>query len=364
MSTLKNIFLNFLLLLFGTIIALAMIEVTFRIISKPGKQWYDRPKFYYLAEQSYSMQGQLHGVDKNPNAFRIAVVGDSYTFAPYMQFDDTFSARLERMLNLNTTEKKGEVLNYGVPRYSTSHEVAVVKRAVQQEHADAVLLEITLNDPELKPYRPQGMIIEKNRFGALITNDHENWLFHYWKTLGFVAARLHNSQTHREYKEYFLKLFEDKKGMKVYTDSLIEIRDICKAANVPLVAVVFPLFGIPLDQTYPFFPIHEKTHAILKELGIPSLDLFKPFEGVPHDRMQVMPGEDFHPNEIAHRMAAEELYRFLLVQNIIPKDLQIRKIFHERSHIKEDKSAPFNLLAEEALPNKELESAKDKESLE
>ncbi|MCX6115883.1 MAG: SGNH/GDSL hydrolase family protein, partial [Proteobacteria bacterium] len=69
------------------------------------------------------MQDYPHAVLKPANVFRIAAIGDSFTFAPYMQFTDTFPKKLAQMLSLNPGNRQVEVINYGVPAYSTSHEI-------------------------------------------------------------------------------------------------------------------------------------------------------------------------------------------------------------------------------------------------
>ncbi|MFM1848172.1 MAG: hypothetical protein RL417_1646, partial [Pseudomonadota bacterium] len=131
----------------GIAAALIVIEVLFRSLYQPPIRWNDRPRAYFVPENAVVLTDRAYPAKKNPGTVRIAVVGDSFSFAPYMQFDDTFAKRLERWLNLNEKQPKVEVINYGVPRYSTSHEIAVVERALKEE-ADLIVLQITLNDPE------------------------------------------------------------------------------------------------------------------------------------------------------------------------------------------------------------------------
>ena len=86
-----------------------------------------------------------------------------------------------------------------------------------------------------------------------------------------------------------------------------------------MVAVVFPLFGVPLNEDYPFHPLHQKVHNCLEAAGIPYRDLFSLFEGIPLERVQVIPGADFHPNEIGHRLAAESIYEWFHELDEIPE---------------------------------------------
>ncbi len=333
-SLLTKIMLSASVSAFGLVLGLAAVELAFRIFqsqSQPATQWTDRPAFYFQAEESPTLKDYAYAEQKPPHTFRVAVVGDSYTFAPYMQFTDAFPKVLERMLNLNAVETRAEVINFGVPGYSTNHEIEEVDRAIAMQ-SDLVVLQITLNDPELKPYRPTG-IREFGSFGAYEPRGFIGRLGKHWKSLGFAIERLHNNKTADEYQKYFLKLFEERRSREAFEGAVTEIARKCKAANVPLVAVVFPLFGLPLDDSYPFHPIHHRVDAFLKKGDVASLDLFELFKGIPLDRLQVIPGGDRHPNEIAHRMAAERIYTYLAHNDRVPSELKIKKRFEGRTQI-------------------------------
>lgn len=318
------------LLLFGICLALVFIEVIFRLFaSVPKRTWLDRPEQYFAAEAAATMQDYAYPTAKAAGTLRIAVVGDSFTFAPYMQFDDAFPKRLERWLNLNQRQRKVEVINYGVPAYSTNHEVPVVERALSQG-ADLVLMQITLNDPELKPYTPTEMMTE-NKFGDLVL---EGKIYQWWHTLAWVRTRLHNQKTHRNYREKFFKLFEGRKTWSNFENSFRKIEQLGREHKIPVMAVVFPLFGLPVDEHYPFWPIHQKVAALMSELAIPQLDITEIYRNIPVERLQVMPGRDFHPNEIGHRMAAEAMYRWLKESGKLPQEIFARSTSPQRLGIR------------------------------
>ncbi|MCB0329898.1 MAG: SGNH/GDSL hydrolase family protein [Bdellovibrionales bacterium] len=321
----------------GLLVAVAFLEVGIRAylaLRQPAPSWSDRPSFYYAHELMPSSQDFPHSPQKPENTFRIAVVGDSFTFAPYMQFIDAFPEKLEQMLNLNDTQMKGEVINYGVPAYSLSHEIEVVKRALAED-ADLIILQVTLNDPELKPYRPVGIQTSlPDRFGAYIPQGKQASLVKYWKTAGLVLERLHNRAAQEAYVDYFLDLFENPKSWGVYEKSLKKIVRACRRhGDTPIVAFVFPLFGLPLDENYPFWGIHEKVAKLFEAEGVPSHDLQEIYRDIPLSRLQVIPNVDRHPNEIAHRMAAEEMYRWLEEHGRIPEELRIRTRYKDRTSI-------------------------------
>ena len=320
--------------LFGTIVALGALEIVVRI-AMPSKQsqgpsWSDRPVFYFRSPAAPSMQDYPYSPHKEAGAFRVAVVGDSFTFAPYMQFTDTFPNKLEQMLRVSGAPRKVEVLNYGVPAYSTSHEVEVVKNAIA-EGADLIILQITLNDPEVKHHKPSGITENmQDKFGGMQLTGFVGWLAKYWKTLSFVLTRLHNTKTHRAYIEYFNDLYENPRSWKPFVSSMTELVKTAKTAKVPVVSVVFPLFGLPMDERYPFYPLHKKVDDLMTSLDVPLLDVSDIYKGIPLDHLQVIPGVDRHPNEIAHRMAAERIYLWLEERKLVPEDLIIKEKFATR----------------------------------
>lgn len=329
----KKILLTIAVSMVGIAIPLAILEVALRFIPQK-KTWSDRPPYYFAHEASPTLQ-DYPITAKTEGGFRLAVVGDSYSFAPYMQFTDPFPKVLERMLNLNANIKKADVINYGVPAYSTSHEIEVVQKAIKDQ-SDLILLQITLNDPEIKPYRPIGITVF-DTFGNLKLKGWKKNLVENWKTLGFVIGRLHNEKTKRDYIKYFNDLFDNPRTYKNFDTSIRSIVDICNKNSKKLIAVVFPLFGLPLDDQYPFMGPHNKVNQLLGSLNVPTLDLLEIYKGIPIDRLQVIPGEDRHPNEIAHRMAAEKIYDWMEANSYIPAELLIKKKYQNRTQIINEK---------------------------
>lgn len=327
----------------ATTVALAIVEIVVRLyVSRPQQSWSDRPRFYFNSPHNSSMQDYAYEVPKPVDRYRIAAIGDSFTFAPYMQFTDTYVKKLEQMLNLNDGGRTTEVINYGVPAYSTSHEIAVIKKALH-EGADLILLQITLNDPEIKHHTPSGLKENMpDRFGALSLSGRLGSIAKRWKTLAFILTRLHNTETHQAYAEYFLDLFNNPRTWNPFKRSMSNLVETARKADVPIRAVVFPLFGLPMDETYPFLSIHEKVAELMKELNVPSLDLSPIYKDVPLTRLQVIPGVDRHPNEIAHRMAAEEIYLWLEDMHILPTESLIQEKFATRLGI--DSQRPWEPL--------------------
>lgn len=87
-----------------------------------------------------------------------------------------------------------------------------------------------------------------------------------------------------------------------------------------------------LDESYPFHDVHQKIENLLERQSIPYLDLFEAYKNIPLDRLQLIPHQDFHPNEIAHRIAAEELYAWLSKEEFVPESLITPKLYRQRKN--------------------------------
>jgi len=325
--------------LIGLVFALVLVEGLYRLSSGMGSRvpiWNDRPVAYINPKNATTLQGNQYNPRKPPEVYRIAVLGDSFTFAPYMQVDDAFPARLERFLRMSADSNQQsshiEVINYGVPGFSTSHEANEAKRAVA-EGADLLILQITLNDPQRKSYQPTGLT-GKNQFGPYEPPQTLKKILPYWKSLGYFLERIHNTNTHSRYIEYYHTLFEEDASWNSFKGSVEKLAKFARKKNTPLVAVVFPLFGVPLDNDYPFHPLHDKVQLLLEAENIPNTDLFRLYENIPLERIQVIPGADFHPNEIGHRLAAEAIYDWLAGFDYIPKAYMQAPRFKARTDIR------------------------------
>ena len=86
---------------------------------------------------------------KPPNTFRILVFGDSFTFGTGVSEDHRFTNILEDHLNKKGGTKKYEVLNFGIPGYSTDQEHDLMKVMLRQIECDFVIVAFYINDMEM-----------------------------------------------------------------------------------------------------------------------------------------------------------------------------------------------------------------------
>lgn len=101
-----------------------------------------------------------------------------------------------------------------------------------------------------------------------------------------------------------------------------ELADFSRSKKIPAGVVIFPLFSFGMGDDYPFGEIHDILHRTLKEVGLPYVDLFPYYRNLDHTRLEVVPGRNPHPSEVAHRIAAEVLWLNLLESGYLPVKLE------------------------------------------
>jgi hypothetical protein len=96
------------------------------------------------------LNDNYYSVKKSPGVYRIAVVGDSTSFGWKVGQDQSFPKVLESLLN--STGRAYEVINFSVPGYNTSQELALIKYRVIKFEPDMIILVYCGNDRYMSNY--------------------------------------------------------------------------------------------------------------------------------------------------------------------------------------------------------------------
>jgi|GEM_PF-1281251 len=99
-------------------------------------------------------------VEKGPGVFRIACLGDSTTFGWGVNQKERFSHLLQEKLNCLKDPRTFQVLNFGIPGYTSHHGLQVLEHYVLKYAPDLVILSFGANDGRKIPSAIKKMLLQ------------------------------------------------------------------------------------------------------------------------------------------------------------------------------------------------------------
>jgi len=248
---------------------------------------------------------------KPPGMRRVVSLGDSFAWGASVEFEDAYPQRLERGLRRRRREP-WQVVNLALPGMNTVDEAAQLETEGMAYGPDLVLLGYVLNDSEdataaearravewAEPKEmPRGVLDRSALFRVISTR--------LWAT----------AENRRRVRGYRSMYAEDAPGWIAARAALRRMGGLCREKGVPFMVAIFPLFGNPLDDRYPFAEIHAKVGQAAGEAGAKVVDLLPAYRGLRGELLVVDGVNDEHPNEIAHRIAANVILHAL--DDVVP----------------------------------------------
>jgi GDSL-like Lipase/Acylhydrolase family len=247
-------------------------------------------------------------IPKPPGVRRVLSLGDSFAWGASVEFEDAYPQRLERAL----TRRRGEtweVVNLAMPGMAAVDHAAQLAKEGEAYGPDVVLLGYVLNDSQ------DAAAAEAQRA--------EDWVKDPPPSpgrsalLGMIRGRLWATAENRRRIAGYRSMYDDRApGWIATRQALKSMGAWSRQHGVPFVVAIFPLFGNPLDESYPFAEAHAKVAQVAAEAGARVVDLMPAYRGLRWDLLVVNGADDEHPNEIAHRIAAGVILRAL--DDVVP----------------------------------------------
>jgi lysophospholipase L1-like esterase len=332
---LKNVLTGLALSCVSIILVLLVCEVLVR---------FAYPTLKPSSEYDWSARHKGYSLARNPNTFRIVVLGDSYTFGQGVEKDSTFPAVLEKLLNGMGAGVKFEVVNLGFCGLNTMIEAQILAeyginpdtwapdpnyRGLAYQ-PDLVLVEYTLNDSSTSWRSPEQVKSFDDRFrtGEVVLRVNSGpyslplpdkvdkfFTMHsrlylalfsgYNQLLGLLGLREAGkgaiASTLSRYQDNF-------DGWIWMNQALQQLSAIGRYTDTPVVMAIYP--DMVNLSSYPFVSAHQKVKSKAESYGIPTLDLYPYFKGK-NERDLIATPFDAHPNAKAHAIAAQAIFEFM-----------------------------------------------------
>lgn len=240
---------------------------------------------------------------------RVVVIGDSFTEGQGVRGEDTYPKRLEALLNA-VEPGRWEVWNCG-RRGVDFPELFQIFRELLAFDPDIVVYGMVLNDPaqsrsfHARQAYVNDWIMDRGHMAGA-EGEREPPLLES-RLVSFVRDRLERRRVGRETTRWYREIYgaPNREGWEETQGYIREMRRTMRERGGAFLLVSWPLL-IGLEGEYPFAGVSEEIARFCREAGIPQRDLLPVFRGRSSTSLWVHP-LDMHPNEIAHRLAAEDL---------------------------------------------------------
>jgi hypothetical protein len=259
-----------------------------------------------IKTNSVGMRDKEYALAKGASTFRVAAIGDSFTFGYGVFGEEAYPEVLESLLNESAhDERQYEVLNFGVGGYDTRDEAVVLRHKALPWDPDLVILGYVLNDPEIEPIQPLD-----SYYQDVLWWQRSHVLRLIVKTKRDMDVRRFGGGDYIRYLHTF-----DGKWSSVL-EAFATIRQITAAHGTRVVLAIFPLMQVERWADYPYLDIHQKVAAAGRAHGFVVLDLFATLAALSPAEVRVSVANG-HPNALGHRLAAIAIRDELLQQELL-----------------------------------------------
>lgn len=243
------------LLVIQAAVVLVLLEIVGRVFDPLGISYYPETARYLdtmIIEEPIgyrnrpNLSGRFHGatyttnsiglrndeipVAKQPNEYRVLMLGDSVVFGLGVENDETIPQVVERLANeQNRTARHVRVINMGVPSYNTEQELIQLLSLGMSLQPDAVVLLNRPNDIE-----PKMWVFEKraSRWIDLVQRSYAAcFLFRLQQQLKQIMATTGHTAYDGEYQL-------GNSRWQLIDDSLTDINKVCRTAQIPFLLLV------------------------------------------------------------------------------------------------------------------------------
>jgi lysophospholipase L1-like esterase len=255
--------------------------------------------------------------NKDPNKKRIIMMGNSCTFGWKVDLEDTYSKRLEKLLNQDLPEPKFEVINAGMTGYSTYQGLRLLKREILKLHPDIVIISYGWND-----MCASQRLDKEQKFPPQWILDLDDFLSHS-KFYSFLKFEIMTSIKSKRNSINNSKLVY-RVSIEDYLNNLEQMAKIARDSGVEAIFLSTPvssarIFLGPGKTSKPHIAnkyYNQALKELSKKIEVPLIDVALLFE----DRGDLYDDgreEYIHFNAKGHQVIAEAIYEYFQKEGMI-----------------------------------------------
>ena len=303
----KKLLIAISVLIFALVFIFILAEAYFRYVYdvpdglgflKVSQKWVERHVVY----NNYFYRDRDFETEKKAGTTRIGILGDSIAYGGGIENpQDRFSNILEK--RLKDANYNVEVYNLGRPGYDSQQEIEEFEK-VRHLNFDILIWEYFINDIQPNIKSTGTRIIEINRdlpaYITFFTNKSYFLDFLYWRLTPT------HQKTFRELRAADIAQYENEEVLNAHKSRITDFIKSFNGSDTKILVVIFPLIS-PLGPDYPARHVHQLMAETFRSNNVEVLDLQNVFGRF--DKQKLMASKfDPHPNEIAHKFAAEEIF--------------------------------------------------------
>ena len=269
---------------------------------RPGLDtWYKGVRFH---TNSAGLRDDEYTVAKPDGAFRIAVLGSSWTMGSGVASEDTWHARIEEWLNAEDASRRYEVLNFGVDQYGIGEIVATLEHKALAYEPDLIIVALTYFTPAVKWPDPDEAFVPRPRRHPFLDSHALRFLDHRFGLGIYDPIELDRER---------VETVEQSVNQMETAAALLE--RVSKERGIP-VAVVKLAYrqGWQQSDAAPG-PSPLENSPALTYLDVTSQVADS---GVPKERMRVSVW-DSHPNRLGHELMGRAILDGLRARQLLPE---------------------------------------------
>lgn len=259
---------------------------------------------------SHGFRDVEHSLTKAPDAYRIALVGDSVPLGHGVARHETFGRILQERCPTHEG-KRTEVVLIAETGYTMEQELILFKERGRQFKPDLLLWSYCLNDPANALY-----------------HSHTNMFVQYfyepasylWFELKRKAFLLYQRVLEHGVELEFHKIL-DHAYWEETVQSFHKLQALARENNLPVVLFIVPVLDVKSlasdpeyvfdTRTYYLMYIHDKIKTLAESLGFTVIDGAEALQGEKLKELVQHPQDVWHPTPKGHRLLGELLARKL-----------------------------------------------------